>query len=221
MKKLFTALLASATVFALPATSSVAAEQSAYAQVTSNYVFRGQTQTRDGAALQGGYDIKQNKTDDGWYAGVFASTVDNATGSGLEIDGFGGWRDSFGANKNMGYDVGAIMYKYTDSKFSPDVTEFYAGFNYETAFVKLYFGRPSSGSDYTFLDAGASFEVMQDMDLNLHAGRMMTSPSWNYIGADITMEVKGFDLTLATTYEDQGNKNDVEFFVTVAKKFDF
>ncbi|MDH5601856.1 MAG: TorF family putative porin, partial [Gammaproteobacteria bacterium] len=135
MKKSLVVAVVSAAAFVLPVTASVAAESSAFAQVTSNYVFRGQTQTQDDPAVQAGYDIKQSKDDTGWYAGVFASNVTD----GLEIDLFGGWKDSFGAQKNMGYDVGVILYKYTDS-INTDITEVYAGFNYETAFVKLYAG---------------------------------------------------------------------------------
>lgn len=215
MKKLFAAILASTTVFSMPVTTTVAAEQSAFVQATSNYVFRGQTQTDDGAAIQGGYDIKQSKDDLGWYAGVFGSNVKD----GLEVDLFGGWKGNFGAQSGMGYDVGAALYKYTDS-VNTDITELYAGVNYETAFAKLYMGSGSGVKSYNFLDIGASFIIMQDIDLNLHFGRMLTSPSWSYVGADIKTEVKGFDLGLAVTYEDQGNKNDVEFFVTVGKSFD-
>ena len=132
MKKLFAASLVFTAVIALPVTNTIAAEQSAFAQVTSNYVFRGQTQTKDGAAVQGGYDIKQGKDDLGWYAGVFGSNVTD----GLEVDLFGGWKGTFGKQSGMGYDVGAILYKYTDSA-NTDITELYAGVNYETAFAKL------------------------------------------------------------------------------------
>ena len=72
MKKLSVAVLASIAVFALPVTASIAAVSSANVALTSNYVFRGQTQTDDGAAIQGSYDIKQSKDDMGWYAGAFA-----------------------------------------------------------------------------------------------------------------------------------------------------
>lgn len=201
--------------FILPATSSNAVESSAFAQVTSNYVFRGQTQTNDDPAIQAGYDIKQSKDDLGWYAGVFGSNVTD----GFEVDLFGGWKGSFGQQSNMGYDVGAVLYNYSDNIYT-DVTELYAGINYETAFLKLYLGNGSGISSYKFLDAGASFIIMQDIDLNLHAGRRLTSKSWNYVGADLKMEIKGFDLGLGLTLEDEGVKNDVEFFVTVGKTFD-
>lgn len=215
MKKLLVASFASITALALPLTATTAAESSAFAQVTSNYVFRGQTQTNDDPAIQAGYDIKQSKDDLGWYAGVFASNVTD----GIEIDAFGGWKGAFDKQSNLGYDVGGIFYKYTDNIYT-DVTELYAGVNYETAYVKLYMGNGSGISSYKFLDAGASFIILQDIDLNLHVGRHLTSKSWNYVGADLKMEIKGFDLGLGLTLEDEGAKNDVEFFVTVGKKFD-
>lgn len=214
MNKLFVAATALVTAFALPTASLIAADSSAYAAVTSNYVFRGQTQTKDDPALQAGYDIKQSKNDMGWYAGGFASTVSK----GLELDIFGGWKGAF--NQQMGYDVGAILYKYTDSAFSPDITELYAGISYETAYAKLYMGNGSGISSYEYLDLGASFVVLNDLDLDLHYGRYISSPSSNDVSATISMEVKGYDLGLGLTYEDAGAKDDIEFFVTVGKTFD-
>jgi len=216
MKKLFVVMLTSMTVLALPVTTSTAAESSAFAALTSNYVFRGQTQTKDGAAIQGGYDIKQSKDDMGWYAGAFASNVNK----GIEVDVFGGWKGAFGTQPNLGYDVGGVFYKYTDSNFSPDITELYAGLNYETAYVKLYMGSGSGISNYNYLDVGASFIVLTDVDLDVHAGRHLNSPSSNDVSAALSMEVKGYDLSLSLTYEDAAPTNEVEFFVTVSKGFD-
>jgi len=213
MKKRLVAVLASVAVFALPVSASIAAESSAFAAVTSNYVFRGQTQTKDDPAVQAGYDIQQSKNDMGWYAGAFASTVDKGT----EIDLFGGWKGAF--NKEMGYDVGAILYEYSDSQYT-DTTEIYAGVNYETAYVKLYMGNGSGINSYNYLDFGASFVVLKDIDLDLHFGRYLSSPSSSDLSAIVSMDVKGFDLSLGLTYEDAGAKSDVEFFVTVGKTFD-
>lgn len=221
IKKQLAAAILSA-VFILPAASSNAAESSANAAVTSNYVFRGQTQSDDGLAAQAGYNIKQSKDDIGWYAGAFASTVDGGGGggSGLEIDVFGGWKGSFGKQSEMGYDVGGIFYKYTDSTFSTDITELYAGVSYESAYVKLFMGNGSGIDSYNYLDVGASFTVFTDLDLDLHAGRYLSSPSSNDVSAALSTEMKGFDLSLGLTYEDAGAKSDVEFFVTVGKSFD-
>ena len=213
MKKLLVAVIASVAVSALPITASVAAESSANAAVTSNYVFRGQTQTQDGAAIQGGYDIMMSE-DKGWYAGVWGSNVNQ----GIEVDLYGGWKGVFGSQNKMGYDAGAILYKYTDSA-NTDITEIYGGMSYETAYAKLYMGNGSGISSYTYIDIGAAFVVMQDIDLDLHYGRLSSNGGVNDLSAGLSMDIKGYDLGLGLTYEDAGAKNDIEFFVTVKKEF--
>lgn len=203
-----------AITLALPVSVIHATESSSNFVVTSNYVFRGQTQTNDGAAVQFNYDLAQSE-DEGWYTGAFASTVNK----GMELDLFAGWKGIFNQKANMGYDAGAIIYKYSDSNFAPDVTEIYAGLNYETAYVKLYNGSGAGVSTYNYLDLGASFIVLDDIDLDLHYGRYLNSSGTNDLSANIAFEVKDFDLGLGATYEDGGAKNDVEFFVTVGKTF--
>lgn len=215
MKKLLIMVLASISVSAIPVTAVMAAETSANVAVMSNYVSRGQTQTKDSAAVQAGYDIKQSNNDIGWYANVFASTVS----SGLEIDLSGGWKGAINKQGNIGYDVGGILYNYTDSQFSNNVTELFAGINYETAYAKLFMGSGSGISNYTYLDLGASFVFMQDLDLDLHYGRSSLTSS-NDISASLGTELKGFNLALEVTYEDAAPTSEIEFFVTVKKEFD-
>lgn len=222
MKNLKIAAMAAIIAFGLPLSTSIAAQSTANVAVTSNYVFRGFTQSDDGIAVQGGYDIKQSKVDTGWYAGTFASTVDGGTGSGsgLEIDLYGGWKGAFGQNNIMGYDAGAILYKYTDSDFSDDVTEVFAGLSYETAFAKIYFGDVANGGgSYNYLEVGASFVVLNDIDLNLHYGHR-SSPSVNDLSASLNKNINGFDLNLGLTYQDFTSTDNIEFFVTVKKDFD-
>lgn len=203
-----------AIVFVFPMSVSQAYESSSSFAVTSNYVFRGQTQTNDGSAVQFNYDLEQSE-DEGWYTGAFASTVN----SGMELDLFAGWKGTFDQKANMGYDIGLILYKYTDNKFSPDVNEIYAGLNYETAYVKLYNGSGAGVSTYNYLDLGASFIVLDDIDLDLHYGRFLNTAGTNDVSANVAFEVKNFDLGLGVTYEDGGAKNDLEFFVTLGKTF--
>ena len=204
----------------LPAVSS-ATESSAYAALTSDYVFRGLSYSKDGVALQGGYDIKQSKEDKGWFAGVFASTVGDLGKKGLEVDGFGGWKGSF--NPTLGYEVGGVFYKYTDSNFSNDATEIYAGVNYETAYMKIFSGSQSNGGgSYNYIDLGATFIVMKDIDLNVHYGRYSSNSvtDYNDFSASMNMDVKGFDLGLGLTYEDLNTTNNLKFIATVTKEFE-
>lgn len=216
MKKSVIKFLSVILLSALPFAVSYSAESSLNVALTTNYVFRGQTQTNDGAAAQVTYSIQQSKADTGWYAGAFASTVQ----TGLEIDAMGGWRDTFGKDAVMGYDVGGILYKYTDSGFGSDTTELYAGMNYETAFLKLYIGNVSGGTNYNYLEGGADFVVLKDMDLNVRVGTYLSGATGMDAGATLSTEISGFNLGLSATYETVGANNEFEFFATVSKDFD-
>lgn len=221
MNKILVLVLASVAALTLPVTASFAAEASANVALTSNYVDRGFTLSNDGLAVQAAYDIKQSKDDTGWYAGAFTSTVDGGAGKGtaLEVDLTAGWKGVFTKKNNIGYDIGAVLYKFTDSKVYPDVNEFYAGVNYESAYVKLFLGNESGGSSYSYLDVGASFVFSKDIDLALHYGHLST-PSISDISASLSKDISGINLDLSLTYQDSTTKDNLEFFVTVKKEFD-
>lgn len=91
--------------------------------VTSNYIWRGKTQTDDQAAVQGGVDLG---TDVGLYVGTWVSNVDFGGDKGYEMDWYGGFAGDLGS---FGYDVGVITYRYPvqdDLNF----TEVYGGGSY-------------------------------------------------------------------------------------------
>ena len=205
----------------LPATSSNAVESSANVALTSNYIFRGQTMSNDNMAIQGGYDIAQSK-DSGWYAGVFASMFDTGVEDGVETDIFGGWKGSFGAQSSFGWDAGLIKYEYQGANNVEGQLEIFGGVTYETAYLKLYIGEYDNqpNSDYTYLDAGASFVVLTDIDLDLHVGHMSRDFAKDYFDASATLKkkVNGFDTAVSLTYESLDD--EMEFLVTVGKSFD-
>ena len=212
--------------FILPATSSNAVESSANVALTSNYIFRGQSMSNDNMALQGGYDIAQSK-DSGWYAGVFASMFDQgrmggAGEDGLETDIFGGWKGSFGAQSKFGWDAGVILYEYHGADNVEGQLEIFGGITYETAYLKLFIGDDDNqaNGDYTYLDGGASFVVLQDIDLDLHVGHTSRDFAKDYFDASATLKkkVNGFDTAVSLTYESLSD--EMEFLVTVGKTFD-
>lgn len=85
--------------------------------LTTDYVFRGISQTGGNAAVQGGFDY----TNGALYAGVWASNVDFAelgAGSGTELDVYGGFRPQLGP---VAFDLGVIGYFY------PGVTDIQGG----------------------------------------------------------------------------------------------
>ncbi len=92
------ALLVASTVSQI-ATAGVIANAAA----TSNYVWRGVTQTENSSAISGGVDYNAPF---GLYVGTWVSNT--AFGS-QELDIYGGWAKDFGP---VGIDVGAISYSY-------------------------------------------------------------------------------------------------------------
>ena len=108
---------------------------SANVGLTSNYIFRGITQSNNGAAIQGGFDVTN-----GWlYAGAWGSNVDFGAAipnADLELDLYGGVRPVIGSTT---FDAGFIYYKYPDAKSSYhlDYYEFYGGLTEDFHFVQL------------------------------------------------------------------------------------
>ena len=103
--------------------------------LTSDYVFRGVSQTQNGPAIQGGFDYSHAS---GFYIGTWASNVGwveeggYKTDSSMEIDLYGGFRGSMGP---VGYDLGVITYYYPGDEITgiktPDTTELYVGASWE------------------------------------------------------------------------------------------
>ena len=103
MKKLLRALVLTGLVAA--PTLAMAAEKpvsphslSGNISLTSDYVFRGVSQTQNGPAIQGGIDYAHAS---GFYAGTWASNVDWVSlgfknNSSMEIDLYGGYKGSLG-----------------------------------------------------------------------------------------------------------------------------
>lgn len=105
---------------------------SANVTLTSNYIFRGISQTGGDPAIQGGFDYAHSS---GFYLGTWASNVgwiedfQGYDSGNMEIDLYGGFRGDIGKT-DFSYDLGAIQYWYPGDKggaVSADTTELYAG----------------------------------------------------------------------------------------------
>ena len=128
--------------------SSVSADElevSANVALTSNYVWRGMTQTSNSPAVQGGVDFGYK----GAYIGVWGSSVDfGSTSSGTassEFDIYLGYANEISA---LSYDVGLIQYMY------PNDTE---AWNFAEAYVSL-------GYDFGMASVSAMYSLGIDAD---------------------------------------------------------
>lgn len=80
---------------------------------TSDYVFRGVSQTDESPAIQGGVDISEGI----FYGGLWASNVDFYDSTDAEIDAYVGVKPTVGA---VSLDFGAIYYGYVNAPSAAD-----------------------------------------------------------------------------------------------------
>lgn len=209
-------------VGAIVLSGSAAAELAANIGVTSNYVWRGVTQTDDSAAVSGGIDYAH---DSGFYAGIWASNVDfvdAADSDGdpenngqAEVDLYAGFANEL--DMGLGYDVGVIYYAYpaADEETSGgnedelDFTEIYASLSY---------GPVSGGINYT-VDTEAGGD---DDNVYYHiAAGFDVAPTWSvggtvgYYDYDESEDYKHAQLDVTKDAGDFG-----EFTLSVSTVFD-
>jgi uncharacterized protein (TIGR02001 family) len=109
----------------LPAAGQVARAHDVSGSVTAttDYVFRGITQSQGDPALQGGVRIESER---GPYAALWASTVrfSSDAGASTEVDGVLGWRRDL--NETWVADVNVTRFKYPNASTSLSYTELIA-----------------------------------------------------------------------------------------------
>lgn len=172
-----------ASAILLVAGSATAAVSGTLA-LTSDYLFRGLSQTNQEPALQGGIEVAY---DSGFYAGAWASSISWLSdyssaslpiSSSVELDGYAGWRVPLGETLKL--DAGVYTYYYPGSYpqgfVRPYTTEAYVGLlwgpaslKYSHAVTNLFGFAASDGSGY--LDASVNHAFSPGWVLNAHAGR--------------------------------------------------
>lgn len=179
--------------------------------LTTDYRYRGISQSRTKPALQGGADYTHNPT--GLYAGVWGSTIkwidDFGGDSNIEIDVYGGKRGSFAGG--LSYDVGGLYYVYPSNGLNPSANTFevYGQLGFGPGYIKyshsttdLFGTADSEGSGY--LDVGANFDMGEGIVVNLHAGRQRVANnsafSYNDYKIGITKDMGFASLSLAVIH---------------------
>jgi uncharacterized protein (TIGR02001 family) len=167
-KLLNTLILSALSVSALPALAedapAPASPFSSNVALTTNYLYRGISQTGAKPALQGGFDYANAN---GVYVGVWGSSISwisdlgLASNAGLELDTYGGYKGTAGA---VSYDVGFLRYNYPGTYAAgvakADTNEIYGAITYSIVTVKYSyslgdtFGTPDAkGTNYIDLTA--------------------------------------------------------------------
>jgi uncharacterized protein (TIGR02001 family) len=192
------ALALSGAAFAQTAAPAPDYTLSYNAGVVTDYRYRGLTQSRHQAAVQGGVDFAHSS---GFYLGTWASTIkwvkDGGGDAPVEIDFYGGYKGTAGA---ISYDVGALRYQYPghDLVSSPNTTELYGAVTYSMFTLKYshaisdLFGFDDSKNSY-YLDLAATFDLGGGWSLTPHIGYQKVDNYSDFSYADYSLTL-GKDL---------------------------
>jgi uncharacterized protein (TIGR02001 family) len=195
--------VALATSVAMPA---FAAEGEGNAAITTDYIWRGASQTGNGAALQGGYDWTSGAISYGiWGSNVNYGGVD----SGVEVDLYGAYSGEI--SEDMGWSVGYIYY-YTNTT-AGSASEISIGGSYQMVSLDYYINVDDTSVTYT--DINAEFEAGSGT-VGVNYG---TATGYTTYGVSYGMEVSGYDVSLAYASSDAGGFTDSAFALTVGMTF--
>lgn len=208
------------------------AEVSANIGVTSNYIWRGVTQTADKAAISGGLDFS---TESGVYGGTWVSNVDFSesvdtnidgtdvsvivtNGKGYEADFYVGWA-------NDTFDVGYIYYAYPEDETNDsDFGEIYGSFSIDgfNLGLAVSVNEQAEGSDTgdVYAHGSYSFEAAEDIGIAFTVGYYDFaedgSDAYSHIQADISKSDFTFSLSKA---EEESGDDDLKLFVSYSVGF--
>ena len=142
------------------------------AALTSDYVFRGVSQTDEEPALQLGLDLT---FDHGWYAGVWGSNVDFGDGGpDVEIDTYIGWNHDIDDEWNLDVMINRYNYIGEDDEFGDgDYNELIGALAWsETITLTLGYTNDVYGlsEDGWYYGLGGAFELPGDFGLDVGIG---------------------------------------------------
>jgi uncharacterized protein (TIGR02001 family) len=190
---------------AAPAAAAPAADPLSFnVSLTTEYRYRGISQSRKQPALQGGADYA---FDSGFYVGTWASTIKwikdapYSGGASVEVDLYGGYKTEVAPGLTV--DVGLLQYVYPSNDLNPSANtlEVYGALSYGPVTVKyshsttnLFGTADSKGSGY--LEVNGSFDLGDGLMLVPHVGhqtvRHNSAGSYTDYSLGLTKDYAGF-----------------------------
>ena len=181
-----------------------AAEFESNVAMSSDYVWRGMTQTSEEPAISGGFDIAG---ENGLYFGTWASNVEFGDGAALELDWYAGYAGE--TEGGLSYDIGYLAFTYPGED-SLDFEEIYLGLGYS------YFGVTySSGQDSAPDNVELSLSL-GDTGLGLTYGDYDEYCEYTILSYDLPVAIAGLGVSLAWndfSAEDSSGLADEDTFV--------
>lgn len=180
--------------------------------LSSDYMFRGVSQTDNTPAISGGFDYSHES---GFYAGVWASNVDSGffDEANVEIDTYLGYA---GGSDNFSYDVGFLRYNYPGTGTNDNNTnEVYGSVGYDFGVVAVSAGVAVS-NDFFGLDNAEYYSLgadipVGDYSIALGYGIQDVDDAQNYdhYSVGISGEVSELGLGLDLTWHSADSDADI------------
>ena len=188
-KKMLPAALATGLLVAATA-AQAEMEISGNVALTSDYKFRGISQSNENPAIQGGFDASW---DNGLYVGTWGSVVDFDVSSAdgglngsLELDYYGGWASDIG-DSGFGIDVGYMYYDYPgDDGLEGDYQELYGSVSWGGLSVGIAYSDDyyAETDEFWYYQAGYSYAFNDMISLDLHLGYNDLEKNGGFLSSD-------------------------------------
>lgn len=171
--------------------------------LTSDYRYRGISQSRLKPALQGGVDYAHSS---GFYVGAWASSIkwikDGGGSGNVEIDTYAGYKTEIGSGVTL--DVGFLRYNYpgNDLAVSANTNEVYGALawgpwtlKYSHSLSNLFGFADSKNSNY--LDLSAAFDVGGGFTVAPHIGhqKVANNSGSSYTDYSVTVNKDWYGVT--------------------------
>lgn len=174
----------------------LADEFSANVGLSSDYLWRGVTQTDGASAISGGLDYGASN---GLYAGTWVSNVDFGDDTTYEWDFYAGYA---GEMEGVGYDIGYIYYAYPNGE-DIDFSEIYAALSYRILSVGAAVLVDSDGdadfADNNYYNADLAYEVAEGLELGFHIGYYDIDDGESYTDYNLSLSKGGFTFMISDT----------------------
>lgn len=175
--------------------------------ITSNYLWRGITQTDKKLGVSAGADYNHQS---GFYAGTWLSNVDFNDDTDLELDMYSGYSTQI---KGADVDFGYIYYGYQGGKDN----------HFSEAYIKVSFDGLNLGistlvdsqwednfSELTYFEGNYTFELPKNLSFGLHAGFYDLNDARNYRDFGIALShISGLSLMVTTLDGNQALEDEL------------
>ena len=181
-----------------------AAEFEGNIALSSEYMWRGMTQSDGEAAVSGGFDISGES---GAYFGVWGSNVEYGDDATMELDYYFGYAGE--TEGGLSYDIGYLLYDFPGADY--DAEEIYLGLGYSYFGVTYYAGQDDAPDNVEFSVS------LGETGLGLTIGDYDDVGQYTILAYDIPISLAGLSIGLAWNdidYDDAAAEDDDVFAIT-------